>query len=222
MPNARRIALLQWARRADAWIIEDDYDSEIRYHGRPLMSLQGLDPDGRVIYVGTFSKTLFPALRLGYVVVPPRLAPVFATARLLMDRHSSVVDQAVLAEFIADGHYARHVRRMRRLYAERQAVLLEEARGSLAGLVDIQRTEAGMNALAWLPAGIDDMTAYRAALEEGVEAPPLSPFAQTPLSRGALILNFAGYDPVAIRSAASRLAVALRRVTAKSGVRAAG
>src|SRR6476469_6472187 len=145
MPNARRQALLDWARRADAWIIEDDYDSEIRYRGRPLMSLQGLDRDGRVIYVGTFSKTLFPALRLGYVVVPARLAGVFATARLLSDRHSSIADQAVLAEFISAGHYARHVRRMRGLYAERQDALLEEASRSLAGLVEINRTDAGMN-----------------------------------------------------------------------------
>ena len=220
MPNARRAALLDWARRADAWIIEDDYDSEIRYRGRPLMSLQGLDRDGRVIYVGTFSKTLFPALRLGYVVVPPRLASVFATARLLSDRHSSIADQAVLAEFISAGHYARHVRRMRGLYAERQDALLEEAARSLAGLVEINRTDAGMNAIAWLPAGVDDVAAYRAALAEGVEAPPLSPFAQAPLERGALILNFAGYDPMAIHSAAVRLATALRRVVTAAGQRA--
>ena len=220
MGNARRLALLDWARRADAWIIEDDYDSEIRYRGRPLMSLQGLDRDGRVIYVGTFSKTLFPALRIGYVVVPPRLASVFATARLLSDRHSSIADQAVLAEFIVAGHYARHVRRMRGLYAERQDALLDEGQRSLAGLVEIKRTDAGMNAIAWLPPGIDDVAAYRAALAEGVEAPPLSPFAQAPLARGALILNFAGYDPMAIHSAATRLAVALRRLLALSGQRA--
>jgi GntR family transcriptional regulator / MocR family aminotransferase len=220
MPNARRVALLDWARRADAWIIEDDYDSEIRYRGRPLMSLQGLDRDGRVIYVGTFSKTLFPALRLGYVVVPPRLASVFATARLLSDRHSSIADQAVLAEFISAGHYARHVRRMRGLYAERQDALLEEGTRSLAGLVEISRTDAGMNAIAWLPPGVDDVAAYRAALVEGVEAPPLSPFAQAPLERGALILNFAGYDPMAIHSAAPRLASALRRVATAMGQRA--
>lgn len=219
MSADRRAALLRWARVADAWILEDDYDSEIRYHGRPLMSLQGLDTDGRVIYVGTFSKTLFPALRLGYVVAPARVAPLFATARLLADRHSSVAEQAVLADFIAEGHYARHLRRMRAQYAERQAALLAAGTTHLAGLVEMRATHAGMNVIAWLPAGVDDVAAYRAALAEGIEAPPLSPFAQAPLERGGLFLNFSGYDPAALTRAAVRLAAALRPLVAAAARR---
>ena len=220
MSAARRSALLRWARTADAWILEDDYDSEIRYRGRPLMSLQGLDTDGRVIYVGTFSKTLFPALRLGYVVVPPRLAAPFATARLLADRHSSVAEQAVLADFIGEGHYARHLRRMRGLYAERQRALLDAAAVHLEGLVEINETHAGMNVIAWLPPGVDDVAAYRAALAAGVEAPPLSPFSQAPLERGGLFLNFSGYDAAALAAGAARLATALRGVIEAAGRRA--
>ena len=214
MSARRRAGILDWARRADAWILEDDYDSEIRYRGRPLMSLQGMDGDGRVIYVGTFSKTLFPALRLGYVVVPPRLVGPFATARLLADRHSSVAEQAVLADFIAEGHYARHLRRMRALYAERQRALLDAAAEHLDGLAEIHETNAGMNLIAWLPPGIDDVAVYRAALAAGVEAPPLSPFAQAPLERGGLFLNFSGYDAAALGAAAARLGVVLRAMLA--------
>ena len=124
MSLSRRLALIEWARANDAWIIEDDYDSEFRYSGRPLASLQGLDRDGRVIYVGTFSKTIFPALRLGYAVVPENLIDVFTTARALADSHSPSIDQAVLTDFIADGHFARHVRKMRLLYEERQEILV--------------------------------------------------------------------------------------------------
>ena len=204
MSVPRRMALLDWARRADAWILEDDYDSEIRYHGRPLPAMQGLDDDGRVIYLGTFSKTVFPALRLGYVIVPPSLVEAFSTARLIVDRHSSVVEQAVLADFIAEGHYARHVRRMRALYAERQEALLD-ALAPFGDSIDVPPTRSGLNVLAWLPPGVDDRRVAAAAAAIGIEAPPLSPFAQHPLPRGALILNFSGYDVEALRSAAKNL-----------------
>jgi len=221
MSVRRRLALLDWARRADAWILEDDYDSEIRYEGRPLPAMQGLDDDGRVIYIGTFSKTVFPALRLGYVVVPPSLVDAFVTARLIVDRHSSVLEQAILTDFIAEGHYARHVRRMRTLYAERQNVLVEML-GPFGDLLDVQPARAGLNLLAWLPAGIDDREIAMAAHHAGVEAPPLSPFAQLPLSRGALILNFSGYDAFAIRTTAARLGAVVRDTVARKSPRALG
>src|SRR5690606_16830392 len=112
----------EWASRAGAWVLEDDYDSEYRYAGRPLAALQGLDRESRVIYLGTFSKVLLPALRLGYLVVPPDLVEAFLAARALIDRHSPILEQAVLADFIAEGHFSRHIRRMRGLYAERQAI----------------------------------------------------------------------------------------------------
>lgn len=169
--------------------------------------MQGLDTDGRVIYIGTFSKTLFPALRLGYVVLPPRLVDPFRRGRLIADRHSSVVEQAVLADFIADGHYARHLRRMRALYAERQEALLDAAREHLGDVLEIRPTDAGMDVVAWLPPGVDDQAVQRAAHEVGIEARSLSPFSQAPLARGALLLNFAGHDGCALRAAMKVLAV---------------
>ena len=147
----RRLALLEWASASGAWILEDDYDSEYRYAGRPLAALQGLDTAGRVIYAGTFSKVLFPALRLGYLVVPPELVDAFVAARALADRHSPSVTQAALADFIDGGHFARHVRRTRALYAERQAALVHAARRTLGGLLEVAPAEAGMHLMGWLP-----------------------------------------------------------------------
>ena len=135
MSLARRLALLEWASQSGAWILEDDYASQYRYSGRPLACLQGLDTRARVIYVGTFSKVLFPSLRLGYLVVPPDLVKAFVAARALADWHSPLVEQAALADFIVEGHFERHVRRMRRLYAERQGFLVEAAARHLEGLV---------------------------------------------------------------------------------------
>jgi GntR family transcriptional regulator / MocR family aminotransferase len=211
MSLSRRLALLEWARVRRAWIVEDDYDSEYRYTGRPLASLQGLDRHGRVIYVGTFSKVLFPALRLGYVVVPPALAAAFAAARGLVDRHPPSVTQAVLAEFIAEGSFARHVRRMRVRYAQRQVALVEAARTELAGILEVHQAEAGMHLVGWLPDGADDRAASAAALQAGVEAPALSALRLRRSGRGGLLLGYAAWDPGELREAATTLAGALRR-----------
>src|SRR5262249_4356701 len=133
----RRLALLDWAQRGDAWVVEDDYDSEFRYTGRPLAALQGLDRTGRVLYLGTFSKVLFPALRLGYLVVPPDLVDAFTAARAATDRQAATLTQAVVTDFIDEGHFLRHLRRMRTLYAERQEVLLRAARREWGGLLEV-------------------------------------------------------------------------------------
>ena len=210
MSAGRRLELLRWAARAGAWVIEDDYDSEFRYDARPLASLQGMDEQGRVIYVGTFSKTLFPALRLGYLVVPDPLVDAFRAARAAADRHSPVVDQAVLADFLAEGHFARHVRRMRRLYAERQDALIRAIRERLEGRVEAAPAAAGMHLVAWLPQGEDDAAASASAGQCGVEAPPLSRYSVRPLERGGLLLGWAGYSPAAIRAGVEGLAAALR------------
>ena len=142
-------------------MLEDDHDSEYHYTGLPLEALQGLDTQGRVIYLGTFSKVLFPALRLGYLIVPPELIDSFTAARELVDRQSPSVEQAVLAAFIAEGHFARHVRRVRVLYAERQSALVEAAARELSGLLDVRSTEAGMHLVGWLPGSADDLAAPR-------------------------------------------------------------
>ncbi|HYE16030.1 MAG TPA: PLP-dependent aminotransferase family protein, partial [Pyrinomonadaceae bacterium] len=213
MSLARRLKLLEWAGRAGAWVIEDDYDSEYRYAGRPLGALQGLAADGRVIYVGTFSKVLFPALRIGYVVVPVELVEAFRSARALVDRHSPTVEQAVLADFLAEGHFARHVRRMRALYAARQEVLLAAAAEELGGLLEVRPSDAGLHVLGLLPPGVCDREASLAAEARGVEAQPLSAFHLKPPARGGLVLGYAAYDERELRGAVLKLADALREVT---------
>lgn len=212
MSLARRLALLEWSEQADAWIVEDDYDSEFRYTGRPLASLQGLDRSGRVIYIGTFSKVLFPALRVGYMVVPRGLIDACTSARSLADRHSPTVEQAVLADFMEDGHFERHIRRMRALYAARQSALLESASVELGGLLKMTPSEAGMHLVGLLPEGVSDREAARVAAEHGVDAQPLSAFSLRSKTRAAgLVLGYAAFDEREIRAAVRKLAVALRR-----------
>jgi GntR family transcriptional regulator/MocR family aminotransferase len=210
MSAARRLALLRWAGQAGAWVLEDDYDSEFRYDARPLACLQGMDEDERVVHVGTFSKTLVPALRLGYLVVPEALVDAFRAARAAADRHSPTVDQAVLADFLAEGHFARHVRRMRKLYSERQDALIHAIRDQGSGRVEAAPSAAGMHLVAWLRDGMSDVDASRRAAAAGVEASALSRYAARRLPRGGLLLGWAGYPLPAIREAAGRLAEALR------------
>ena len=162
-------ALLDWARRAGAWVLEDDYDGEFRYDGRPLAALAGLDGAGQVIYLGTFSKVLFPALRLGYLVVPEEAVDAFVHARALAGRHAPTLEQAVLAGFIAGGHFGRHIRAMRALYQERQAALVGAARAELEGLLEVAPSAAGMHLVGWLEPGTDDRAAAGRAAREGVE-----------------------------------------------------
>jgi GntR family transcriptional regulator/MocR family aminotransferase len=210
MGLSRRLALLEWARRADAWIVEDDYDSEFRYAGRPLAALQGLDRDGRVIYLGTFSKALFPALRLGYLVIPPDLVDAFTNARAVIDRQAPTLTQAVVADFLAEGHFVRHIRRMRTLYAGRQETLLRAARRELGGLLEVCPCATGLHLMGWLDEGRPDREASRAAARAGVEAPPLSAYRAERRGRPGLLLGYAGSDDRHIRDGVRRLAGALR------------
>ena len=209
MSLARRLELLRWAGRSGAWIVEDDYDSEYRYSGRPLEALQGLDTEGRVVYVGTFSKVLYPSLRLGYLVVPPDLVDAFTAARELSDRQPPGVEQAVLADFIAEGHFARHLRRTRALYAERQATLVEEADLRLSGRLDVAPAEAGMHLVGWLPPGEDDRKISERAAKRGVEAPAVSLYGAPPHGGGGLLLGYAAVGHAGIREGVRRLAGAL-------------
>lgn len=210
MSLARRMALLAWARRCSAWIAEDDYDSEFRYAGRPLAALQGLDTGGRVIYIGTFSKVLFPALRLGYMVVPAGAVDAFAAARALADRHPPGPSQALVAEFLAEGHFARHIRRMRTLYAERQAALVSAARRECAGLLEVAPADAGMHLVAWLPKGSIDREVSRRAAAAGVSAPPLSAYYHhADAARPGLLLGYSSVNRRKIQEAARRLGAAM-------------
>jgi GntR family transcriptional regulator/MocR family aminotransferase len=206
MSLPRRLALLDWAARTNAWILEDDFDSEYRYAGRPLASLQGLDGYGRVIYIGTFSKVMFPSLRIGYMVVPPDLVDAFVAARAIVDRHPPLVEQAALAQFMAGGHLARHIRRMRTLYEERQEMLLDAGKRQLRGLIDLQPADTGMHVVGWLPKGAADATVSRAASAGGVEATALSQYCLEAKLPPALTLGYAGCDERAIRDGAGALA----------------
>ncbi|HEX6105914.1 MAG TPA: PLP-dependent aminotransferase family protein [Gemmatimonadales bacterium] len=210
MAAGRRLALLRWAAQAHAWVLEDDYDSEFRYDARPLACLQGMDEDGRVIYVGTFSKTLAPALRLGYLIVPEPLIDAFRAARAAADRHSPTMDQAVLADFLTEGHFARHVRRMRRLYAERQEALVAAVRERLDGVLEVRPSAAGMHLVGWLPEGVSDEEAAGRAAAAGVETAALSRYALHPPARGGLLMGWAGYEPAEMREAVGILARVLR------------
>lgn len=206
MSLARRLSLLEWARAHDAFIIEDDYNSEYRYRGRPLASLQGLDHASRIIYLGTFSKTIFPALRLGYLVVPSDLIEIFAAARALDDLHSPVIEQAVLAEFIAERHFARHVRRMRALYEERQHFLVEEARKHLKGRVELAPAESGMHLNGWLPHGTSDREVSQRAARAGLSIARISAHCLKQTLPGGLMLGYTAFNEKQIKQGVKILA----------------
>jgi GntR family transcriptional regulator / MocR family aminotransferase len=209
MTLARRLELLDWARKSGALIFEDDYDSEYRYSGRPIPALQGLDDPGLVLYAGSFSKVLFPALRLGYMVIPSNLLHQFEAALSLTVRHAPLLDQLVLNDFMRDGHFGRHLRRMREVYAERLSVLLEEARLRLGGLLEISKVEAGLQTVGWLCGGIDAEAAAAAAAKHQVDVTPIDRYSQGRVVPAGLQLGFAAMDVKEIRRGVQALAIAL-------------
>jgi len=213
MSLPRRLALLDWATAADAWIVEDDYDSEYRYAGPPLAALQSLDRGGRVIYVGTFSKVMFPGLRVGYLVVPPDLAEPFARARRALDDHPGIAVQPALAAFIAEGHFAGHLRRMRGLYKARQEALVDAARRELDGLLSVPADDAGLHLVAELLPSLrkrlDDGAASAAVAAAGLSAPPLRDYYLGPPQRQGLLLGYAAVPESEIPPRVKRLARAL-------------
>jgi GntR family transcriptional regulator/MocR family aminotransferase len=214
MSLARRLALLDWAAQTAAWILEDDHDGEFRYGGRPLPSLQGLDQAGRVLYLGSFSKVLFPNLRIGYLVVPPALVDTLARVPILADLQPPTLDQAVLAEFISDGHFVRHIRRVRSMYAKRQAALIEAVNQELGGLLEIETRPSGMHLVGWFSGDVDERAVERAAAERGIDVTPFGNccLASPPAGRRGLVLGHAGFSPDQIREAAGSLAAAIRTV----------
>jgi GntR family transcriptional regulator/MocR family aminotransferase len=212
LPLARRLSLLEWADATDAFVLEDDFDSEYRYQGSPLPALMSLDRNGRTIYIGSFSKVLSPTLRLGFVVLPDRL--VEAARRHLARRGTlaSLVAQPALARFIGDGDYATHIRRTRRIYARRMAALVE-AGDSLSGLMTLAPTQAGMHIVADLTPALSrrlsDREASARARANGIVAQPLSDLYAGRPTRSALLLGFAGFPEERLRAAVSRLARSL-------------
>jgi len=210
MSASRRLLLLNWAASSGAWIIEDDYDSEYRFGSHPISSLQGLDTDARVIYVGTFSKVLFPALRLGYVVVPRDLVPAFFAARDAADVFSSTLYQAVLTDFIREGHFARHIRRMRMLYMDRRKALVNALQTQMGDMTEVIGTEAGMHLVAMLPAGTDDVEVSRKAGQRGISATPVSSCYLTAPARGGLVLGYGGANARQIHDGVGKLKMSIQ------------
>ncbi len=210
MSATRRMLLLNWASHSGAWIIEDDYDSEYRFESRPIASLQGLDTDGRVIYIGTFSKVMFPALRLGYVVVPKDLVPAFSAARDAADIFSSTLYQAVLTDFIREGHFARHIRRMRMLYMDRRRALINAIQIQMGDMLEVIGAQAGMHLVALLPRGINDVAVSRKAAQRGISAMPLSVCYSKAPTRGGLILGYGGANAHQIHDGMRKLRLSVQ------------
>jgi len=210
MTATRRLELLEWAERHGSWLLEDDYDSEYRYVSRPLASLQGMDGHGRVIYIGSFSKVLFPSLRVGYLIVPRALRQGFLEAREALDIFSPALSQLALADFLGDGHFARHLRRMRAVYLNRRAALLEGLARHCAGRLTVLNADGGLHAAAALPAGVDDVAVVERMDRHGLTATALSTCYTGPARRSGLLLGFGGFGERRLLEATRVLGAVLR------------
>lgn len=215
----RRLQLLEWAQRQRSWIVEDDYDSEFRYNGPALPSLQGLDENRRVVYVGTFSKVLQPGLRYGYLIVPPQLAKAFQVARFLADRHSPLFLQNVLTEFIKQGHFVSNSLRMRANYKAKLEALVHSLNARAGAFLDVARPNQGLHLIAYLKHGLPDTLIADALASEGIVVRALSRFyADATSARSGLMLGFAGFTEARLATAVERLAAVLERVARERGI----
>jgi GntR family transcriptional regulator / MocR family aminotransferase len=205
----RRQELLDWTADEEGWIVEDDYDCEFTPLHEQLPALAAAPGGDRVIYVATFSKTVFPALRLGYMVIPLSLVDRFRAQRHVIDRQSSTIHQAIMTDFIYEGHYDRHLRRMRRIYLHRGEMLRRLLESQIGDLLEVTNSSSGLHLVAWLPPHVSDVDASRAAAHHNLEALPLSFFARQPLARGALVLGFGGIKEEEMPEAVDRLRLAL-------------
>jgi GntR family transcriptional regulator/MocR family aminotransferase len=205
LPLDRRLALLEWARRKNAVIVEDDYDGEFHYEGRPLESLQGLDTEGRIVYVGTFSRTVFPALRIGYLIVPKSLAAAVTAAKWLSDLHSATLEQQSLAEFIRTGMYERHLRRLRRRNSARRETLLHAIHRYLGERVEVTGHGSGAHVVLWPRKRVLEDAAISQAASRGVGVYGISQFFLTPPSRTGLMLGYSRMNEKEIREGIRRL-----------------
>jgi GntR family transcriptional regulator/MocR family aminotransferase len=213
----RRLQLLTWAKKYDTPIFEDDYDSEFRFSGRPIPAMQGLDHGGKVIFCGSFNKVMFPSLRLGYLVVPRALVEVFANTKAMTTRHQSLLDQAVLCDFIEQGHLGRHLRRMRKIYEERFQILLASAQQHLGDYLEIATIEAGLQTIGRLRVNLSaEAVAQRAALHD-LDVVPLSRYCHSASIPEGLQIGFAAVHEKEIPRGVTKLARVFEQLLAERG-----
>ena len=202
MSISRRLQLLNYAKKNNSWIIEDDYDSEFRYVGNPLPSLQGMDEDRRVLYLGTFSKVLFPGIRLGYLVLPDaETTKIFIAMKSIMDRQSPILEQAAVAAFIKDGYFTKHIRKMRMLYKSRQEYLINEIKNKLGDKLKVSNSAAGMHLIGWLPAGKNDKIIAEELFKHKIIASPVSDYVLKFKQNPGLILGYTAFNEEQIKKA---------------------
>ena len=209
LSQKRGRALLTWAERAEAWVVEDDYDGEYRYDGPPRPALQRLDQSGRVLYLGTFSKTLAPALRLGYLVVPPSLIEPLTRAQTLLVRQLPTLEQAALAAFIAEGHLARHIRRTREQYARRRAALVAAINAVFGKRVTLGGSVGGLHLVVWLATSVSLERIVDATRAAGIELRTTAEYATEGAVRPGLLLGFALAEPDELRGGVEKLRAAI-------------
>lgn len=209
LPLARRLGLLAWAQARDAFIIEDDYDGELRYAARPFTALQGLDEAGCVVYLGTFSKVLFPALRLSYVALPPAMVAPFVQAKAVVDRGAPTLTQAAVADFITEGHFERHLRHLRDAYGRRWQTLVEALDTCLAGKVHFTRAPAGLHVMLYLEDNVKETAVVEKAAAAGVGVYPGAPYHLHAPAPPSILLGFSGLTEEEIAEGVRRLAAVL-------------
>jgi GntR family transcriptional regulator/MocR family aminotransferase len=206
---SRRLALLDWAAEHHKWILEDDYNGEFRYSARPIQALQGLDKHQRVIYAGTFSKMLLPELRLGFLVVPPKLINAFQLAKHYADTHTAYLEQATLALLITEGHYARHVRRVRKACHERQTALIAAIEQYLPDKLSVQTSDSGIHLVCWLKGDLTEEEVINKCRQIRLGIQPLSRYCQRPYPKQAILLGYAAHTPEELREHIKKLALIL-------------
>ncbi len=210
MSISSRIQLLQYASKNNSWVIEDDYDSEFRYSGSPLPSLQGMDKNNCVLYLGTFSKVLFPALRLGYLVLPdPQMLEVFVSAKSMMDRQSPMFEQMITAQFLKEGYFTRHIRKMRTLYKERQEYLISDMKKELGDLIKVKNSDAGMHIILWLKENLDSDIISQKAREINLIAYPISEYVLKFKQKPGLLLGYTAFDKKKLKEGVQKLKMVL-------------
>lgn len=207
----KRLKLLKWAHQHNMWILEDDYDSELRYEGRPLASLQGLDQHQRVIYMGTFTKVLFPGLRLAYVVAPSlEMVDRLKLIKAMLDRQSPIMEQAIVASFMEEGHFLRHLRKMRLLYDERKNTLVKLLKDKIGDQLEIDNTAAGMNLVAWFTGKIDLEKFIQQTNEQGIVVPLVNDYTMKYYTRPGITLGFSAFTKYKMKIGVEKLAICVR------------